>query len=285
MKIAKNITDVRQLVQSWKAQRLRVAFVPTMGNLHAGHLSLVGKAREIADKVVVSIYVNPMQFGAGEDFDTYPRTFDADSEKLIEAGADLLFLPSTDLMYADSVKASTQVYVPELTEILCGESRPGHFLGVSTIVNKLFNVVQPDVAIFGQKDFQQVIIIRRMVADLLMPVKIIALPTSREPDGLAMSSRNQYLGADERKVAPKISKLMNEMSDLVSNGADITDTEAKGVEALASAGFKPEYFSFRDPDTLAALEQAQTDMVLLVAAKLGSTRLIDNCLFSLRTAV
>ncbi len=285
MELAKKIIDVSVLVKKWKQQNLRVAFVPTMGNLHAGHLSLVEKAQEIADKVVVSIYVNPTQFGVGEDFDAYPRTFDADSATLAQADVDLLFLPSNDIMYPNfgvvDAPATTEVYVPEITEILCGESRPGHFLGVSTVVNKLFNIVQPDVAIFGQKDFQQVVVVRRMVAELFMPVEIVALSTKREPDGLAMSSRNQYLSVDDRIKAVKIHELMNEAAGLVVNGADIAKTEDEAKKKLLLSGFEPEYFSFRDPVSLEALSVVQPDMVLVLAAKLGSTRLIDNWLFRL----
>ena len=284
MKVVKSIPEVSSAVKDWKQKSLRVAFVPTMGNLHAGHLSLVEKAREVADKVVVSIYVNPTQFGVGEDFDSYPRTFDEDCDALTQVSADLLFLPSNEVMYPDfgqvEKRARTEVYIPEITEILCGESRPGHFLGVSTVVNKLFNIVQPDVAVFGQKDFQQVTVIRRMVADLFIPVDIIALQTKREADGLAMSSRNQYLSEADRQKASKINELMQEMSNLVLYGADIAETEVKGAQILRSEGFMPEYFSFRDPVSLAQLEKVQPEMVLVVAAKLGTTRLIDNLLFS-----
>ena len=286
MDVVESTSDVFNKVLDWKGQHGRVAFVPTMGNLHAGHLSLVEKARGLADKVVVSIYVNPMQFGAGEDFDTYPRTLDADKKALIEAGVDLLFLPSNETMYPGPSANSTvsaQVYVPELSEILCGAGRPSHFLGVTTIVNKFFNIVQPDVAIFGQKDFQQVAIIRRMVSDLFMPVEIVALPTTRESDGLAMSSRNQYLTENERNKASLLSELLSQMSETVVNGADIASAEAKGAEILVLSGFEPEYFSFRDPVSLSQLTHAQKDMVVLVAAKLGSTRLIDNRLFSCET--
>jgi len=282
MELVENISDVSNLVSKWKKQQLKVAFVPTMGNLHTGHLSLVEKALAVADKVVVSIYVNPMQFGAGEDFDSYPRTLDADIEALSCQGVDVLFLPTTKTMYPDESKATTEVYVPEITEILCGESRPGHFLGVSTIVNKFFNIIQPDIAIFGQKDFQQVAIIRRMVADLFIPIEILAMPTTRELDGLAKSSRNQYLTEDERNRAPSLYNLMKESSESVVNGADIAVIESKGMDLLSSLGFDPEYFSFRDPISLTQLERSQPEMVLVVAAKLGATRLIDNRLFSLR---
>ncbi|MDH5258203.1 MAG: pantoate--beta-alanine ligase [Gammaproteobacteria bacterium] len=282
MQTVENIADVSGIVGDWKKQQLRVAFVPTMGNLHAGHLSLVEKARSVADKVVVSIYVNPMQFGENEDFDSYPRTLDADSGALVDAGVDLLFLPTDETMYPVSKKLTTQVYVPEISEILCGKGRPGHFLGVTTVVNKLFNIVRPDVAIFGQKDFQQVAIIRRMVADLFMPIEIIALPTMRESDGLAMSSRNQYLNPAQREAASNIRRALELASDAIKNGADIAEEEAKAAEFLRSSGFEPEYVSFRDPLSLAQLFEVQNDMVVLVAAKLGVTRLIDNCLITLR---
>jgi len=285
MRLAETINDVRHEMQPWRRQNFRIAFVPTMGNLHAGHLSLVDKAREVADKVVVSIYVNPTQFGAGEDFDAYPRTFEADRKALVQAGVDLLFLPSNETMYPHTdlkaKRATTEVYVPGISEILCGEHRPGHFLGVSTVVSKLFNIVQPDVAVFGQKDFQQVAVIRRMVADLFMPVEIVALPTKREADGLAMSSRNQYLSAENRKKAAQVYQLMKEMIAAIKGGGNIAETEIKASEILLGNGFTPEYFSFRDPLSLKPLDSPQPEMVLLVAVKLGSTRLIDNCLFSL----
>lgn len=282
MQTVENTADVSGIVDDWKKQQLRVAFVPTMGNLHAGHLSLVEKARSVADKVVVSIYVNPMQFGENEDFDSYPRTLDADSRALVDAGIDLLFLPTDETMYPVSKKLTTQVYVPEISEFLCGKGRPGHFLGVTTVVNKLFNIVRPDVAVFGQKDFQQVAIIRRMVADLFMPIEIIALPTMRESDGLAMSSRNQYLNPAQREAASNIRRALELASDAIKNGADIAEEEAKAAEFLRSSGFEPEYVSFRDPLSLAQLFEVQNDMVVLVAAKLGVTRLIDNCLITLR---
>ena len=272
--------NLSQQVKSWKKQQRRIAFVPTMGNLHAGHLSLVEKAKTVADIVVVSIFVNPMQFSAGEDFDAYPRTLDADKQALENIGVNALFLPTNRTMYPHSVSRSTQVYVPEVSELLCGASRPGHFRGVTTIVNKFFNIVQPDVAIFGQKDFQQVAIIRQMVANLFMPVDIIALPTMREKDGLAMSSRNQYLTEAEREKAGLIYQLMQEMSEKVKTGVDIASAESEAKSILQASGFQPEYFSFRDPVTLQPLQHTQADMVLLVAAKLGNTRLIDNWLFS-----
>ncbi len=285
MDIIKSANSTHKKISDWKQQQFKIAFVPTMGNLHAGHLGLIEKAQNVADKVVVSIYVNPMQFSPGEDFDSYPRSFENDCEKLTNAGVDLLFLPTSETMYQTSIKKTTQVYVPEISGILCGEHRPDHFLGVTTIVSKLFNIVQPDVAIFGQKDFQQVSIIRRMVADLFMPIKIIALETKRENDGLAMSSRNQYLDEAQRKTATNINKVMIEMSKLLIDGGEITAIETKGIKALKSYGFIPEYFSFRDPDSLSPLTQIQAKIVLLVAVKLGETRLIDNHLFSLRNTV
>jgi len=284
MKLADNIQEVSEIVADWKQAKKTIAFVPTMGNLHDGHLSLVEKAHAIADKVVVSIFVNPMQFGPNEDFDAYPRTLELDEKALSEKKVDLLFLPTNAVIYPNSVEVTTQVNVPGLSEILCGAHRPGHFLGVSTIVNKFFNIVQPDKAVFGQKDFQQVAIIKKMVTDLFMPIEIIAMPTRREADGLAMSSRNQYLTDSDRKKASKIYELMKQMADLIKNGAEIAEIESNALAILKSNGFEPEYFSFRDPVTLVPLKSPQTDMVIVVAARLGTTRLIDNWLFSLRNA-
>jgi len=282
MQIIEDLARVSALVDTWRKQSLSVAFVPTMGNLHAGHLSLVNEAKRIADKVIVSIFVNPMQFAEGEDFDQYPRTVSDDSNALEKLNVDLLFLPTEASMYPAGVKNSSQVVVPGLSEILCGKSRPGHFAGVTTIVNKLFNVVQPDYAVFGLKDFQQVTIIQKMVDDLFMPIKIVAMETMREDDGLALSSRNQYLSNQDRITASNLYKQIQQSIELVKNGAEIANVEKQCWQNLAEFGFEPEYVSFRDSESLMSLSSIKGNMVLLVAAKLGNTRLIDNSLFSLR---
>jgi len=276
MLILDDVSSIRQQVNSWKSQNLTTAFVPTMGNLHAGHLALVENAKSIADKVVVSIYVNPLQFGENEDFDTYPRTLERDQALLKNAGVDILFLPASVMIYPDSPGESTQVVVPGISNVLCGEFRPGHFTGVATVVCKLFNIVQTDIAVFGEKDFQQVAVIRKMVNDLFLPVQIKSLPTVREKDGLALSSRNQYLSSEQRETAPKLYQTMIEMLENAQNGDDYREIETKGREILKKQGFKPEYVQLSNRDTLLPAESLDKNAVLLVAAWLGKTRLIDN---------
>ncbi|MEW6764589.1 MAG: pantoate--beta-alanine ligase [Pseudomonadota bacterium] len=277
MRTVTSIPDLRAAVRALKAQGKRIAFVPTMGNLHAGHLALVNRARQAADAVVVSIFVNPLQFGAGEDFDSYPRTEERDAILLGESGADLLFLPTVATLYPHGKEACTRVEVPGLSDILCGTARPGHFVGVATIVAKLFNLVQPDVAVFGEKDFQQLAILRRMVADLDMPIEMIGQPTEREADGLAMSSRNAYLNADERARAPLIHATLSDLAEQVRAGRqDFETLEAEGRAALEVANFRVDYVAIRRVDDLAAPASPDDKLVILVAARLGRTRLIDN---------
>ena len=270
------IHELRRQITNWKRNKQTVAFVPTMGNLHQGHLSLVEKARSICDKVVVSIYVNPTQFGANEDLGRYPRTLVADQQQLQAQATDLLFLPSDAVMYAGGTKSATRVIVPELSEILCGKSRPVHFPGVTTIVNKLFNIVQPDVAVFGEKDFQQLFIVKKMVVDLLMPVEIVSSPTVRERNGLAMSSRNQYLSDAQRQHAALLYKILRELREMALKNRDFRQLESIGEENLISSGFDVEYVSFRSMETLSPAAQSDDKVILLVAAWLGKTRLIDN---------
>jgi pantoate--beta-alanine ligase len=277
MQTVNAIAALRQLVGAWRQQGERIAFVPTMGNLHAGHLALVEAARQHADRVVVSIFVNPMQFGPGEDFERYPRTLAKDSAQLKQVAADLLFAPPVEEVYPAGAEQQTRVEVVGLSEILEGERRPGHFTGVATVVAKLFNMVQPDVALFGEKDYQQLLVIRRMVTELCFPVEIIGQPTVREADGLAMSSRNGYLSETERAVAPVMYQALCQVADRVAQGdRDFTSLEAQELQALEGAGFAPDYFAIRAVDTLAPPSAQATEVVILAAARLGVTRLIDN---------
>jgi pantoate--beta-alanine ligase len=273
---------LRENVRSWRLRGERIAFVPTMGNLHAGHGDLVTRARKLADRVVVSIFVNPMQFGPNEDFAQYPRTPDNDATLLSKLGADALFIPDAADMYPAGYEHSTFIDVPEMSNILCGEFRPGHFRGVATVVVKLFNLVTPDIAVFGEKDFQQLTIIRRVVADLCMPIEIVGAPTMREYDGLAMSSRNRYLSAEDRAAAPAIHRALQATRQKLASGMrDFPALEAEGGAALVSAGFKLDYFSIRDATNLQAPSNAATELVVLTAARIGKARLIDNVRASL----
>jgi len=282
MQTVASIAEVRSLVSAWRAAGLRVAFVPTMGNLHAGHIHLVSEARKRADKVVASIFVNPLQFGPSEDFAAYPRTLAADQEKLAAAGCDLLFAPTEQVMYPLGRDGLSYVEVPGLSDILCGAFRPGHFRGVATVVSKLFNIVRPDVALFGEKDYQQLLVIRLMVRDLDMPVEIIGVPTVREADGLAMSSRNGYLGAGERRLATEVYATLQALAAEVRVGArDYADLEAAAVARLELAGFRPDYVSVRRAEDLAVPQAVDRRLVVLAAARLGATRLIDNLLIDM----
>lgn len=281
MRIAGDIAQVRDMVGHWRAAGERVAFVPTMGNLHDGHIALVARAREVAARVVVSIFVNPLQFGAGEDLERYPRTPEADSERLRAAGADLLFMPEEAQMYPRGRQGVTFVEVPGLSDILCGAARPGHFRGVATVVAKLFHIVQPDVAVFGQKDYQQLTVLRRMVEDLCIPVELIGVPTVREADGLAMSSRNGYLSAGQRAVAPALARALRTAAQRLAGGDDdFAAVEAAAVQALQAAGFLPDYVSVRRAADLQPPAVDEPHLVVLAAAWLGTTRLIDNLLIS-----
>ena len=248
-----------------------------MGNLHAGHISLLERARELADRTVVSIFVNPIQFGKGEDYASYPSTLDADIEKLAQAGLDVLFAPNLDELYPGGFEVDTRVTVPGLSTILCGQYRPGHFSGVATVVTKLFINVQPDLALFGEKDYQQLLVIKQLTHDLLMPVKILGMPIIREQNGLAMSSRNAYLSADERRIAPLIHQtLQAAAAKLKRQDQALIAIETAAMAELAAAGFRPEYFSIRTLDTLGAPTLGLRQVQILVAAWLGPARLIDN---------
>jgi pantoate--beta-alanine ligase len=277
MNIAYSVDELRAVVAGWRRAGETISFVPTMGNLHDGHITLLLKARELATRSVVSIFVNPIQFGRGEDYAKYPSTLESDKQKLQAAGLDLLFAPDLNELYPGGIEEDTRVTVPGLSSILCGQYRPGHFSGVATVVTKLLMNVQPDLALFGDKDYQQVMVIKQMVHDLLMPVKILGQPIVREADGLAMSSRNSYLNAAERALAPQIFQAMNRAREktLLQNTSLIA-IETAGMAELAAAGFRPEYFSIRRAQDLSAPQVGDTTLQLLVAAWLGPARLIDN---------
>ncbi len=271
------ISAVREQVRRWRNEGRRVAFVPTMGNLHAGHMSLIEAARSHGDRFVSSIFVNPMQFGPNEDYAHYPRTPQQDERMLAEAGCNLMFMPDVAEIYPNGAERATRVDVPSLSRVLDGEFRPGHFEGVSTIVATLLHIVEPDVAVFGEKDFQQLTIVRRMVADLCLPVEIVGAPTVRDSDGLAMSSRNQYLTPAERRVAPRIYQtLLAAANRLQAGDTEFASIERTGVEALEKAGMKPDYFSIRRAQDLGAPNPEAKHLVVLTAARLGKARLIDN---------
>jgi pantoate--beta-alanine ligase len=268
---------LRERVRQWRHNGERIAFVPTMGNLHAGHGSLVKEARRRAQRVVVSLFVNPLQFGPNEDYASYPRTPEDDRRLLEELEVDLLFMPEVEDMYPHGQATTARVQVPELDSILCGAFRPGHFTGVATIVTKLLNLVQPDIALFGEKDFQQLMIIRRATDDLCMPIEIVGVSTTREQDGLAMSSRNRYLSAEDRAVAPTIFRELDRTRSQIESGSrNFEALERSGFEALKNAGFKPDYFSIRDAATLSAPSPQSAEVVILTAARIGRARLIDN---------
>ena len=277
MQIQHTISGTREVIRHWLAEGESVALVPTMGNLHAGHMSLVEKARTLADRVVVSIFVNPLQFGPAEDFDAYPRTPDEDHELLEQAEVDLVFEPPVEEMYPDSKAIQTTVEVAGLSDELCGAYRARHFAGVVTVVTKLFNVIQPTVAVFGEKDYQQLLIIRRMTEDLNSPVQIASAPICREHDGLAMSSRNRYLDPEQRALAPRLYATLLRVSDLLREDEEsIEEIESRGLEMLRAEGFDPDYLAIRERHSLSEPGESDSDLVVLAAARLGKVRLIDN---------
>ncbi|RAU41359.1 MULTISPECIES: pantoate--beta-alanine ligase [unclassified Pseudomonas] len=277
MNTVKTVRELRAAVARARSEGKRIALVPTMGNLHSGHTALVTKAAQRADFVVASIFVNPLQFGPNEDLATYPRTLAADQEKLLQAGCHLLFTPTVEEMYPHGMADQTLVRVPVVSEGLCGGSRPGHFDGVSTVVSKLFNMAQPDIAIFGQKDFQQLAVVRALVRDLNMPIQIIGEPTVRAADGLALSSRNGYLTEDERAVAPALYRVIKHIADALRAGEqNYEQLLADGRKALDSAGLRTDYLEIRNAVTLRPATPDDHDRVVLGAAFLGKTRLIDN---------
>jgi len=276
-----SISELQNQLKQWRKQGLSIAFVPTMGNLHAGHIKLVTEAKKKADKVVVSLFVNPTQFGVGEDFESYPRTELEDEKKLVNTLADLLFIPSVFEMYPG--KETTTVSVAGLSSLHCGAHRAGHFDGVATVVCKLFNMVQPDMAIFGEKDFQQLAVIKKMVEDLNSPVEIIGVATQRESDGLAMSSRNGYLSEQERVIAPKLYLSLCKAREMVLQGLlNFQTIEQQQIKYLQEAGFQVDYFSICKADNLQIAVEKDDELVILAAARLGKPRLIDNVYFSAR---
>jgi len=275
------VSSLRRHLTSWRHSGQSIALVPTMGNLHAGHLALVREARSVADRTLVSIFVNPLQFGPNEDFEAYPRTLEQDRELLEAEGTDLLFVPPVQAVYPHGSQDQTRVEVPELSNILCGASRPRHFAGVATVVCKLFNMTQPDVAIFGEKDYQQLLVIRRMVEDLYLPIEIRGLATVREPDSLAMSSRNGYLSPAERTRAPALYKALCRAGERLREGLAAGEVERMGAEALVIEGLRPDYFSVRRASDLQPVTTEDQDLVVLTAAYLGAARLIDNLRVSL----
>lgn len=277
MKTYSTAASLRAALNVGKRAGKTVAFVPTMGNLHEGHLRLVRRARQYADIVVVSIFVNPLQFGANEDLSNYPRTLAADKEKLFAEGAQFLFLPQVDEIYPEGMDSHTKVSVPELSEGHCGANRPGHFTGVTTVVAKLFNIVQPDTAVFGEKDFQQLSVIRKMVRDLCMPIDVVGVATARAADGLALSSRNGYLSAEQRQIAPILHRVLQECREAIACGYDsYCKLEQHARTSLNQAGLEADYFNICDGRTLRPVTADTEEVVILAAAKLGTTRLIDN---------
>ena len=264
-------------MKEWRRAGLKIALVPTMGNLHEGHLTLVREARRRAERVVVSIFVNPMQFGPKEDYRSYPRTLEQDTDMLVREGVDLLFAPDVATVYPSGQEAQTRVEVPGLSDILCGAVRPGHFVGVATVVCKLLNMVQPDLALFGEKDLQQLTVLRHMVADLCMPVEVLGVATVREPDGLAMSSRNQYLDPEQRRLAPTLYRTLRNLAERVRSGErHFRRLEREAGETLAEAGFTPDYVSIRRLTDLGEANTDDRELVVVAAVRLGVARLIDN---------
>ncbi len=283
MKTVRTIKSLRENLRGWREFGETVALVPTMGNLHAGHMSLVARARAQADRVVVTVFVNPTQFGPGEDYEAYPRTLDGDRRQLTRAGVDVLFAPSVPEMYPLGERGSTVVSVPGLNAMLCGEFRPGHFDGVASVVTRLFVLVQPDIAVFGQKDYQQLVIIRRLQADLHLPVTIIAAETVRDTDGLALSSRNQYLDVAGRASAPAIYQTLLTCRDqLVAGDRDYARLEEEGVRTLTGSSLRPDYFVVRRASDLGLPSPADRQLVVMTAAHVGRARLIDNIMVDLQ---
>ncbi|MEM7357908.1 MAG: pantoate--beta-alanine ligase [Pseudomonadota bacterium] len=274
------VSSLRAAVSTARIEKKTIGFVPTMGNLHEGHLELVRTAKRRADFVVVSIYVNPTQFGANEDLENYPSTPEEDARLLAEVGADLLFLPTQEIMYPGELTSQTVVYVPALGDLYCGKDRPTHFNGVTTVVSRLFNMVQADVAVFGKKDYQQLTIIRRMVRDLAYPVQIVGVDTIRSPEGLALSSRNGYLDEQELSAAPTLYASLQELGKALQAGkvtkSRIKELEKQARHSLKAAGFKPQYVTVCRQSDLLPAKKGDTELVILAAAKLGKARLIDN---------
>lgn len=277
MRTVHTVEELRALLRTYRQRGQRIALVPTMGNLHEGHLALVERARHAADLVVTSIFVNPMQFGANEDLATYPRTLPDDQAKLEAAGNHIVFAPTPETVYPQGLAQQTQIRVPDVSEDHCGASRPGHFDGVATVVTMLFNMAQPDMAVFGAKDFQQLAVIRKLTRDLFLPIDIIAAPTVRESDGLAKSSRNGFLSAPERRIAPTLYQILQQTAQALDEGqSDYAALEHAATQALSQAGFRPDYFNIVNSTTLKPGPEDERELTVLAAAFLGTTRLIDN---------
>jgi len=277
VKVIDDKVSLSEQLAEWRHAGEHVAIVPTMGNLHAGHVQLVDVAREHADRVIVTVFVNPTQFGEGEDFEDYPRTLERDTRRLRKVRADVLFIPDVQTVYPFGIDNATRIVVPGLTENFCGKFRPGHFDGVTTVVARLFALVQPQVAVFGQKDYQQQLVIRRMVEDLSLPLRVVTAPTVREADGLAMSSRNAYLTDDERAVAPELyATLRSTGEQLQAGNREYAGLEAAATARLGAAGFQPEYVAIRRALDLESPDRDCDEIVVLAAARLGRARLIDN---------
>lgn len=280
MKTLNTIAELRAALAAERQQGNSISFVPTMGNLHAGHMALIEHASTESDCIVASIFVNPMQFSQNEDMDAYPRTLEADQQLLQARGVNYLFAPTAREMYPQGI--STQVQIPVLSNLYCGASRPGHFVGVATICAKLFNIVQPDIAVFGEKDFQQLTIIRHMVRDLCIPVKIIGVQTGRAEDGLALSSRNGYLSKQERQIAPVLYQTLSAAAEDIKSGErNYAKIESNAQQHLSAAGFKPDYFHVVNRETLDTASFADNEIIILAAAQLGKARLIDNLFINL----
>lgn len=283
MLVVNNPAALREQIGQWHREGRAIAFVPTMGNLHQGHLTLVEEARRHGDKVVVSIFVNPLQFDKAEDLANYPRTLEQDCAALEAAGVDLVFTPTPEIMYPQGLASQTFVEVPGISSLLEGALRPGHFRGVSTVVTKLFNLVQPNVACFGEKDYQQLALIRKMVADMAMPIEIVGVPTVRAEDGLALSSRNGYLTAAERAIAPELARTMNWIAEQIEAGnSHLPSLVAQASQRLDNAGFRTDAIDIVDADTLESASTESQRLVILMAAYLGKARLIDNRVVALR---
>ncbi len=275
------VSALRALIAEWRSQKQTIGFVPTMGNLHAGHASLVERARARCDRVVVSIFVNPTQFAANEDLDDYPRTLEDDKHILVEQGADALFLPTVDILYPQGLNGTTKVIIEGLNNELCGAHRDGHFDGVLTVVNKFLNILTPDLLFLGEKDFQQLFLVKQMVAELMIPVEVVGVPTYREDDGLAMSSRNRYLSKSKREKAGALYQTLSGVKQALLEGSnDFESLEHDAKKALKKAGFKPDYIEVRRQHDMARAERGDNDLVVLGAGKLGKARLIDNLYFS-----
>lgn len=275
MRTETTIQGLSASLSAARQSRKTIGFVPTMGNLHQGHLNLVREARKLCDVVVVSIFVNPIQFGPNEDFDSYPRTLDQDSQLLADVGCDIIFAPSVEQMYGTGQPRLTNISVSQITNELCGAQRPGHFDGVAVVVTKLFNIVQPNFAFFGQKDYQQLAVIKQFVQDLNMPIEIIGVPIARAQDGLALSSRNGYLSEEHRQTAPVIYQSLQQAEVALKQGQSLNEVLDTIKTRLTQAGFVVNYVEARTP-MLQSVEQYNQDIVIFVAAKIGKTRLIDN---------